>query len=98
MWPTPCSLPAPFCLACSHRRSTLPRVLPSHPPAWCRDLLPLCCPAHPTLPAGGVKKARAKKDKDAPKRGRSAYMFYSQAVRDDVKKENPEATFGEVGS
>lgn len=27
----------------------------------------------------------------------SAYMFYANAKRDEVKKENPEVTFGEVG-
>lgn len=46
--------------------------------------------------SGGVKK-RAKKDKNAPKRGLSAFMFYSNAVRDEVKKDNPGIAFGEVG-
>ena len=30
------------------------------------------------------KKARAKKDKDAPKKGLSAFMFFSNAKRDEV--------------
>jgi hypothetical protein len=44
-----------------------------------------------------VKKSRTKKDKDAPKRALSAYMFFSQDNREKVKSENPAATFGEIG-
>jgi hypothetical protein len=40
------------------------------------------------------KKRRAKKDPNAPKRGLSAYMFFSQELRQKVKDENPEASFG----
>ncbi|ORX70133.1 hypothetical protein DL89DRAFT_267350 [Linderina pennispora] len=40
---------------------------------------------------------RTKKDPNAPKRALSAYMMYSQANRDRVRKENPDATFGEIG-
>jgi hypothetical protein len=40
------------------------------------------------------KKRRAKKDPSAPKRGLSAYMFFSQAHRKTVQEENPEAGFG----
>jgi len=43
------------------------------------------------------KKKRKKKDKNAPKRSLSAFMFYSQDVRDSVKQQNPEATFGDLG-
>lgn len=48
---------------------------------------------------GKEKKKREKKKKDpnAPKRALSAFMFYSQKHRPLVKKENPEATFGEIG-
>jgi len=42
-------------------------------------------------------KSKAKKDPNAPKRGLSAYMFFSQDWRDRVKAENPEAGFGEIG-
>ncbi|KAH8917085.1 high mobility group box, partial [Atractiella rhizophila] len=38
-----------------------------------------------------------KKDPNAPKKGLSAYMFFSQDWRERVKAENPEATFGEMG-
>jgi hypothetical protein len=31
---------------------------------------------------------------DAPKRGLSAYMFFSQDQREKVKNDNPEASFG----
>ncbi|SAM04872.1 hypothetical protein [Absidia glauca] len=34
---------------------------------------------------------------DAPKRGLSAYMFFSQDTREKVKSENPEASFGQIG-
>ncbi|PVU99807.1 hypothetical protein BB559_000400 [Furculomyces boomerangus] len=40
---------------------------------------------------------RKKKDENAPKRCLSAYMFFSQEYRGKVKKENPAATFGELG-
>ncbi|KAI8375027.1 high mobility group box domain-containing protein [Choanephora cucurbitarum] len=43
------------------------------------------------------KKRRAKKDPSAPKRSLSAYMFFSQEWRDTIKKENPEASFGQIG-
>ena len=40
------------------------------------------------------RKAPAKKDKNAPKRALSAYMFFSQDWRERVKAENPDASFG----
>ena len=43
------------------------------------------------------KKKRTKKDPSAPKRGLSAYMFFSQDQRTTIKEENPEATFGMFG-
>jgi len=43
------------------------------------------------------KKKKAKKDKDAPKNALSAFMFFSQAKRESVKEENPDASFGELG-
>lgn len=39
-------------------------------------------------------KRRSKKDKSGPKRGLSAYMFFSQEQRPKVKEENPDANFG----
>mmetsp|Transcript_19572 Transcript_19572/g.59204 ORF Transcript_19572/g.59204 Transcript_19572/m.59204 type:complete len:672 (+) Transcript_19572:109-2124(+) len=47
--------------------------------------------------AGKPKKERAKKDKNAPKRGMSAFMFFSNAKRAQVKEGNPGIAFGEVG-
>lgn len=41
-----------------------------------------------------VDGGKKRKDPNAPKRGRSAYMFFSQEQRSTVKEENPEATFG----
>ncbi|KAI7891561.1 high mobility group box domain-containing protein [Mucor mucedo] len=43
------------------------------------------------------KKRKAKKDPSAPKRGLSAYMFFSQDQRSTVKEESPDATFGQIG-
>jgi len=40
---------------------------------------------------------KTKKDKNAPKRALSAYMFFSQDWRERVKAENPDASFGEIG-
>jgi hypothetical protein len=40
------------------------------------------------------KQRRSKKDPNAPKRGLSAYMFFSQDQRATVKEENPDASFG----
>ncbi|KAI5788403.1 Non-histone chromosomal protein 6 [Geopyxis carbonaria] len=45
-------------------------------------------------PAKGAKK---KKDPNAPKRGLSAYMFFANEQRDNVRNENPGIAFGQVG-
>ena len=46
---------------------------------------------------GAAKGARGgKKDKNAPKRALSAYMFFSQDWRERIKAENPDAGFGEL--
>jgi hypothetical protein len=47
-----------------------------------------------TKPEDDKKKKRTKKDPSAPKRGLSAYMFFSQDQRATVKEESPEASFG----
>ncbi|GAA5960914.1 hypothetical protein JCM3765_007535 [Sporobolomyces pararoseus] len=44
-----------------------------------------------------AKGTKAKKDPNAPKRPLSAYMHFSQAKRAEVKEENPDVTFGEIG-
>ncbi|KAI9752106.1 MAG: Non-histone chromosomal protein 6 [Lichina confinis] len=44
--------------------------------------------------ARGEKK---KKDPNAPKRGLSAYMFFANEQRENVRDENPGITFGQVG-
>jgi hypothetical protein len=41
-----------------------------------------------------AKVAKGKKDKNAPKRALSAYMFFSQDWRERIKAENPDAGFG----
>lgn len=42
------------------------------------------------------KKKRKKKDKNAPKGALSAFMYFSNAIRETVKTENPGIAFGEV--
>mmetsp|Transcript_20386 Transcript_20386/g.48210 ORF Transcript_20386/g.48210 Transcript_20386/m.48210 type:complete len:167 (+) Transcript_20386:75-575(+) len=37
------------------------------------------------------------KDANKPKRGKSAYLFYSQAIRDQVKRDNPDLNFSDLG-
>lgn len=36
-------------------------------------------------------------DPNAPKRGLSAYMFFANEQRENVREENPGITFGQVG-
>ncbi|KIV94927.1 non-histone chromosomal protein 6, variant 3 [Exophiala mesophila] len=43
---------------------------------------------------GAEKK---KKDPNAPKRGLSAYMFFANDQRENVREENPGISFGQVG-
>ncbi|KAL2552332.1 FACT complex subunit SSRP1 [Forsythia ovata] len=43
------------------------------------------------------KKQKKKKDPNAPKRAISAFMFFSQAERENVRKTNPGISFTEVG-
>ncbi|PIN01765.1 Nucleosome-binding factor SPN, POB3 subunit [Handroanthus impetiginosus] len=43
------------------------------------------------------KKQKKKKDPNAPKRAISAFMFFSQMERENVKKNNPGISFTEVG-
>ena len=42
------------------------------------------------------KKSKARKDPLKPKNSRSSYVFYSQAVRQTVVKENPDMKFGDI--
>lgn len=46
--------------------------------------------------APGVRKQRRKKDKNAPKRALSAFMFFSNDIRDTVKREMPELEFLQI--
>lgn len=39
----------------------------------------------------------SKTDPNAPKRGLSAYMFFANEQRENVREENPGITFGQVG-
>lgn len=42
-------------------------------------------------------EGKKKKDPNAPKRGLSAYMFFANEQRDNVREDNPGITFGQVG-
>jgi len=44
-----------------------------------------------------TKKAKKEKDPNRPKRPMSAFVLFGQDNRERIKKENPAATFGEVG-
>ncbi|KAL6778885.1 hypothetical protein ACKKBG_A04205 [Auxenochlorella protothecoides x Auxenochlorella symbiontica] len=50
---------------------------------------------------GGVekpaKKVKKVKDPNAPKRPLSAFFFYSNDIREQVKSDNPGIAFGEIG-
>ena len=46
--------------------------------------------------AGGAK-AKKVKDPNAPKKGMSAFMLFSNEHRNKIKAANPESTFGEIG-
>ncbi len=43
-----------------------------------------------------VRGRKKKKDPNAPKRNMSAFFIYSNAVRPQVKEDNPEAGFGDI--
>ncbi|TAQ88522.1 hypothetical protein B7494_g3172 [Chlorociboria aeruginascens] len=43
------------------------------------------------------KAKKPKKDPNAPKRGLSAYMFFANEQRENVREENPGISFGQVG-
>jgi len=43
------------------------------------------------------KNSKKKKDPNAPKRGLSAYMFFANEQRENVRTENPGIAFGQVG-
>lgn len=43
------------------------------------------------------KSKKKAKDESYVKRPLSSFMYYSQSVRADVKKDKPDATFGEIG-
>jgi hypothetical protein len=44
-----------------------------------------------------ARSEKKKKDPNAPKRGLSAYMFFANEQRENVREENPGITFGQVG-
>mmetsp|Transcript_27894 Transcript_27894/g.28175 ORF Transcript_27894/g.28175 Transcript_27894/m.28175 type:complete len:223 (-) Transcript_27894:283-951(-) len=46
--------------------------------------------------SSALGKKRPKKDKNAPKKCRTAYIFYTEETRNVLRVQNPEATFGEL--
>ena len=51
-------------------------------------------PKATTKRGGKVERRRGKKDPNAPKRGLSAYMFFANEQRENVREENPGISFG----
>lgn len=49
------------------------------------------------MPKSVGVKSKKSKDPNAPKKGMSAFMIFSNEYRNKVKSENPECSFGEVG-
>jgi hypothetical protein len=47
--------------------------------------------------SSGGAKAKKVKDPNAPKKGMSAFMIFSNEQRNKIKAANPEASFGEIG-
>jgi hypothetical protein len=47
--------------------------------------------------SSGGAKAKKVKDPNAPKKGMSAFMVFSNEHRNKIKAENPESSFGEIG-
>ncbi|KAG9232909.1 high mobility group box domain-containing protein [Amylocarpus encephaloides] len=47
--------------------------------------------------AAKTRVQKKKKDPNAPKRGLSAYMFFANEQRENVREENPGISFGQVG-
>ncbi|CAG8958514.1 hypothetical protein HYALB_00001458 [Hymenoscyphus albidus] len=47
--------------------------------------------------ATAKRSEKKKKDPNAPKRGLSAYMFFANEQRENVREENPGISFGQVG-
>ncbi|EEP82562.1 nonhistone chromosomal protein 6A [Uncinocarpus reesii 1704] len=50
-----------------------------------------------TRQAAKGRRDKKKKDPNAPKRGLSAYMFFANEQRENVREENPGISFGQVG-
>jgi len=50
-----------------------------------------------TSKSKGRGAEKKKKDPNAPKRGLSAYMFFANEQRENVRDENPGISFGQVG-
>jgi len=47
--------------------------------------------------SSGGAKAKKVKDPNAPKKGMSAFMLFSNDQRNKIKADNPELSFGEIG-
>ena len=49
------------------------------------------------MPKSTTKKVKKIKDKHAPKRGKNSFMFFCNDKREELKKEQPDLSFGESG-
>lgn len=64
-------------------------VPPQHVPG-----VPLPMPVH--HPAVKIRRGKAERDANAPKRNVSAYLLYQNAMRAQFKAENPDMSFGQL--
>eukprot|EP00126_Sphaerothecum_destruens_P003977 Sdes_comp17824_c0_seq1m7089 len=51
-----------------------------------------------SVAAAPAIKKRAKKDKNAPKRGTSAFIYFGNEIRPKIKKQNPESKITEIAT
>lgn len=47
--------------------------------------------------SGSKKKAKVKKDPNAPKKASTSFLIFSSEMRPKLKAENPDMSFGELG-
>ncbi|CAF9905511.1 MAG: High mobility group nhp1 [Gomphillus americanus] len=59
--------------------------------------MPKAKPTSTRKTKGKADSGKKKKDPNAPKRGLSAYMFFANEQRENVREENPNISFGQVG-
>eukprot|EP00293_Proteomonas_sulcata_P019340 CAMPEP_0184288994 /NCGR_PEP_ID=MMETSP1049-20130417/1489_1 /TAXON_ID=77928 /ORGANISM="Proteomonas sulcata, Strain CCMP704" /LENGTH=171 /DNA_ID=CAMNT_0026595631 /DNA_START=182 /DNA_END=697 /DNA_ORIENTATION=- len=59
--------------------------------------MPMAPPAVPPAPVGKQRRKRKKQPEGGPKKPGTSFVLYSNTVRDQVKQENPELSFIDIG-